>query len=319
MNTLTAVTETASNQITKISSDTSELVSQSVSPNTLTAYRTALKAFDQWLTANKRELSDSAIADYLTHLHSLDKSVSRINLVIASVNWSHKITNRPSPVGTLTSATMKGIRRAQANKPVKQAEAITWADTRTLYHRATESNSLQDLRASAIISLASNCLLRRSEIANIQVSDLTRESDSSGRLTIRKSKTDQFGEGTTLYIVKSAKIAPTMQILETWINRAGITEGALFRSITKSGKVSDKPLSARSIGAIIKSSGQSLGIKGASGHSLRVGSAQEIVERGGSLGELMQVGRWTSERMPAHYAKAQLAGRNVIARLQDGA
>ena len=157
-------------------------------------------------------------------------------------------------------------------------------------------------------------MLRRSELTDIQISDLTRDPDSSGRFTIHRSKTDQFGESSTLYVGAS-----TMNLIDIWINRAGIIDGALFRSLNKAGIASTKPLSAQSVGTIIKQSAQSIGIEGASGHSLRVGSAQELVRNGATLAELMQSGRWTSERMPAHYAKAELAGRGAIARLKHSA
>ncbi len=56
-----------------------------------------------------------------------------------------------------------------------------------------------------------------------------------------------------------------------------------------------------------------------SGHSLRVGYAQDLASAGAELTELMNAGRWQSPAMPAHYARGQLAGRGTVARLRYGA
>ena len=55
----------------------------------------------------------------------------------------------------------------------------------------------------------------------------------------------------------------------------------------------------------IKASANQIGIEGASGHSLRIGTAQELVQRGASLVELQNAGRWTDSQMPAHYTRKQ--------------
>ena len=55
-----------------------------------------------------------------------------------------------------------------------------------------------------------------------------------------------------------------------------------------------------------------------SGHSLRVGSAVELVRRNASDAELRVAGRWKDNRMPSHYAPAERAEQGAIARLKDG-
>ncbi len=52
-----------------------------------------------------------------------------------------------------------------------------------------------------------------------------------------------------------------------------------------------------------------------SGHSLRVGMAQDLVASGADLPAVMQAGRWKSPTMPARYAERLLAGRGAVARL----
>lgn len=73
---------------------------------------------------------------------------------------------------------------------------------------------------------------------------------------------------------------------------------------------------------VLKARAQPAGVEGRiSGHSARVGSAQDLAAAGAELTELMNAGRWQSPAMPAHYAQGQLAlaGRGAVARLRYGA
>ena len=54
---------------------------------------------------------------------------------------------------------------------------------------------------------------------------------------------------------------------------------------------------------------------GYSGHSPRVGMAQDLARDGCELPALMQAGRWQSSAMPARYVRGELAGRGAVARL----
>ena len=58
---------------------------------------------------------------------------------------------------------------------------------------------------------------------------------------------------------------------------------------------------------------------GFSGHSPRVGMAQDLAADGAALPELMQAGRWRSSAMPALYVRAQSAGRGAVAKYYAGA
>ena len=53
--------------------------------------------------------------------------------------------------------------------------------------------------------------------------------------------------------------------------------------------------------------------EGFSGHSPRIGMAQDLTAAGVGLPALMVAGRWKSERMPAYYSRAQSAGRGAVA------
>ena len=159
-------------------------------------------------------------------------------------------------------------------------------------------------------------MLRVSEVAAVQVADLEQAEDGSGGLTVRRSKTDQDGRGAVLYLG-----APTMQAVRKWQAAGNVADGPLFRRVWgRSATVGAEAISDRTARRILEARAAAAGVEGRiSGHSARVGSAQDLAAAGAELTELMNAGRWQSPAMPAHYASGQLAGRGAVARLRYGA
>ena len=78
-------------------------------------------------------------------------------------------------------------------------------------------------------------------------------------------------------------------------------------------------LSARQIGRRVKVVVRMAGLgEGCSGHSMRVGMAQDLSAAGAELSELITVGRWDSPTIPARYTDAQAAGRGAVDRYYQG-
>ena len=139
--------------------------------------------------------------------------------------------------------------------------------------------------------------------------------DGTARINIRRSKTDQRGQGAVQYLR-----AATARRLRRWIVAGGIGSGALVRAVDRWGRVSARGLGPDSVRAAIKRRAKEAGIEGrVSGHSLRIGSAQELAERGASLAELQKEGRWKDPSMPALYIRNQEASRGAVARLRRSA
>ena len=109
--------------------------------------------------------------------------------------------------------------------------------------------------------------------------------------------------------------ARTVEAVRQLQAHADYTTGPLFRRMLKGDHMSDDRLTVDGARLAIKASAKQIGIEGVSGHSLRIGTAQELVQRGASLVELQNVGRWTDSQMPAHYTRKQAAGKGAVARL----
>ena len=177
------------------------LAGAALAPATIRAYRAALAGLETWLSQRGRALSDASIADYLAARHEAGLAPSTIALTVAAVKAAAKLVGHPAPVGKQTARVLAGIRREGRSRGRGQVQGLRWAEADTVATFAANSGGkLTGLRDAAIVALASDCLLRVSEIVAVQITDLEAEADGSGRLTVHRSKTDQEGEGAELFV-----------------------------------------------------------------------------------------------------------------------
>ncbi len=304
------------------------LIRESVSGNTLKAYRRALGRLAAFMEIEPAEevnigwllekLDDVTLARYVARIKMEGKAPATAEMVIAAVRYAAKLRERESPVGRITADAMRGFRRKGAERGRGQARGVTWTQAERIAAMAgAEADSLSGIRDAALISVMSDAMLRISEAAVLLVSDVTEAADGSGRASVRRSKTDQEGRGTVLYLGR-----PTMARVRAWREAADVNDGALFRRVSRgnllTSRVGETPLSPASIRRILKTRAAAAGIEGVSGHSLRVGAAQSLALGGATLVDMQIAGRWQSPQMPAAYAREQLAGRNAVARIRYG-
>ena len=210
-----------------------------------------------------------------------------------------------------------GVRRAMAGlyrmfgRPPLQATPLTSDVAAAIRATATrprpfqtgrmESESTAERRGLvdiALVAVMRDALLRRPEAADLLWDDVERAPDGSGRLIVRRSKTDQAAEGRMLYLSPR-----TMADLD-----------AIRPVVPAHGHVSVFGLSGSQIGRRIARSCDAAGYPGAySGHGPRVGMAQDLAANGAELPALMEAGRWESPAMPARYTRSQAAARGAVA------
>ena len=294
---------------------TGELIEASVSANTRRSYLAVLVRYDEWLDnhpVHGAETTDAAIAEYLTQRYEEGKSPATCEQVVAALRFRAKLHGTDSPTGPVTARVLAGIRRKGRHRGRGQVRGVSLEMAEQVADLAARDGTVAGLRDAALILTGSEGMLRVSELAGLLAGDLDYAADGSGRLTIRSSKTDQEGTGRVLFLGPVA-----VQRVQEWVRAAGIDEGPLFRRLHRGERVGDAALSTASIRDIIKFRCARAGITGyISGHSLRVGAAQSLAEKGASLVELQNAGRWTSPAMPAHYTQSQQAARGAIARLR---
>ena len=216
---------------------------------------------------------------------------STIGRRLAAIRYAHKLAGFETPTNSeAVKATLRGIRRTIGSAPARKRPA-TADRVRTMAQQT--DGSLKGLRDRTILLLGFSGAFRRSELVGLDLLDL--EFSLAGLLvTIRKSKTDQEGEGATIPIIAGSAACPIAAV-RAWIKAAGITCGPLFRSIRKGGKIGRR-LSGRAVAEIVKkaATGAGLNAKDFSGHSLRAGFLTSAAASGASLFKMMDVSRHKS-------------------------
>ncbi len=208
----------------------------------------------------------------------------------------------------------RGLRREHLTARQRQAKGLTMDDIEVIIGKL-DLTAPRDIRDAALISVAFETMFRRSELIILRIEDLSQEADSSGRIFLASSKTDQEKAGFLQYLSPE-----TMSRIRAWLEVAKLTEGPIFRSVPRSNQI-DKyrtALSDRDIARIFKQRALQAGLAAEliSGHSTRVGAAQDLMAANFSGAEIMRQGRWKTERMVVRYSESLSAGRSAMARLK---
>ena len=292
-----------------------QLRDAALSPTTRKAYAGALRRYDDWLAG--RAPSDRLLAKYLDVLFHNGLAPASAALTVAAVRRAVRDLARARhdcaahPVGPVALERLARFRREASERGRGQAPPLLWEDADRMSECAETRGDARGIRDAALIGVASHALLRVAEVSRLQAADVSFQQDGSARLTIGRSKTDQHGQGAVLHVCPDAA-----KRLLRWIDTAGIESGPLFRPVVGRG-VEAARLGPDAVRAAIRRRAAQAGIAGrVSGHSLRVGAAQSLAERGVSLVELQVLGRWKSPAMPGRYVRGQEASRGAVARLR---
>lgn len=223
------------------------------------------------------------------------KSPATIRRHLASLAAWHRAAGVPTPTtAEPVRLAMKRAAKRTASRQ-KQAPGMRWEHVARML--ATLGDSLGDRRDAALLLVAYDSLARRSELVALDAGDLEPDADGSASILIRRSKTDQAGEGMT------RELAPdTLRRVRAWLDAAGITDGPLFRTV-RHGRAGGR-LPAGDVERIWRRLAERAGIAARfTGHSSRVGGAQDLAGDGFSVVEIQLAGGWKSPTMVARYAE----------------
>ena len=246
---------------------------------------------------------------YLVHLAETGLKAASIDQARWAINARHKLNGLPAPGDTeRVKVVVAGIRRTIGSRQV-QKSALTMDHLRSIEF----GDSLIDKRNKAVLLLGFAAGLRRSEISALRVEDLESHDDGY-RVHILNSKTDQERKGEFVDVVPSVSAhACPVQSVDAWRAAARIESGSLFPSIDRWGNLGSA-LSTVSIAKIVKSAAAACGLNAAEfgGHSLRVGCATYLLDRGVPLNIVAKQGRWKKHDTVLRY------DRNVTTRALRG-
>lgn len=295
-------------------------VLDSLAGETQRAYRSRLSKFAAWCQDQGRvamPASPSTVAAYLAALENDGMSAATISQVVAAIAKAHRLAGHDNPCA---SDEVKTARRA-ANRRIGVAPHQKAAATLPVLHtiiQGIEGATLKDKRDKALLLVGFAGAFRRSELAALRVSDLREDRAADGRVVVivnvRRSKTDQFGQGMEKAIFAAAgrdKTFCPVKALRAWVRAAGIAgDDPLFQSLIKGGKLSGSALTGHAVARIIQDRADAAGVElELSGHSLRRGFVTSAVEKGASERSIMVQTGHRSPMMVRRYIERH----NVIA------
>jgi site-specific recombinase XerD len=262
---------------------------------TRAAYASDWRDFAAWCAARGASPLPAhvgIVAAYLSDLADRGRKSSTIGRRAAAIGDRHKLAGHEPPTSQEgVRAVLRGIRRtigaARAGKAPATADVLS-----TMLRLCPPT--LSGSRDRALLALGFAGAFRRSELVALEVADLTEAPDGL-RVRIRRSKTDQEGEGAEIAIPRGYRLRP-VEAVQAWLAAAEISDGPLFRPVLKGGRVQPEPLSAFSAAQIVKRYAGRAGLAPAAyaGHSLRSGSLTSAAESGASILKMIEVSRYKS-------------------------
>jgi len=292
---------------------------QARAPATLRAYRADWQTFAAWCAA--RELASlpaasETVALYITEM-ARDRKVATITRHLASIAQAHRQQAYESPTrAAVVQNVLKGLRRAKGTAPT-QKDAAEIAVIRAMVEQLDDT--LQGVRDRAILLVGFAGAFRRSELAGLTLDDIQFTNDGLV-ITLRRSKTDQEGEGFAKGIPYGSTPATCpVRALRAWLETGDITTGSLFRAVWKGGqRLRPTPLNDRAIAEVIKRAAAAAGYDPTrfGGHSLRAGLVTTAAAAGVDERTIMeQTGHKTTTMVRRYMRRGSLFRNNAAAKV----
>ena len=276
------------------------------SASTIRAYRADFIDFITYCSLHNQTalpVDPLILADYIVMLANGGRTSASIRRAITGIATIHKLNrfDDPSKDPDVTLE-MRRMHR-KLGRASEQAQGIN-QDVLEQMLSATDADNM-GIRDRALLLVAYDTLCRRSELVSLQIQDVKitiKNSIESTTILLRKSKTDQDSTGKWLHVSQRAHLA-----LKEWIAKIGDQEGQIFRGIGKSQKISSH-LGGGQINRIFKRIARKAGLDESfvariSGHSMRVGHAQDLVVSGASFPIIMSMGRWSKTDTVMRYVE----------------
>jgi site-specific recombinase XerD len=296
----------------------------SKSNNTIRAYKSDFKDFSVFCAKNsiKSLPTDSKIvALYLTYLSSKGVKISTLKRRLVSLGVIHKLkghyldTKHPIIIENLMGIKRKIGSFQQGKKPilVNQLKSII----NVIDNEKTKK--IKKIRDKTLILIGFGGGFRRTELVSIDYNDVELVSEGV-KIAIRRSKTDQFGEGMVkgLPYFANQNYCPVIH-LKKWLELSNIKSGPIFRRFSKSFKLSKNRLTDQSVALLLKNYLKVAGIenKNYSGHSLRSGFATASAESGADERSIMAMtGHKTTQMVRRYIKEANLFKNNALNKIK---
>ncbi|MDB9956570.1 site-specific integrase [Candidatus Pelagibacter sp.] len=292
--------------------------------NTVRAYKSDFSDFSLFCVQNGLKslpTEPNIVSLYLTHLSTKEAKISTLKRRLVSIGVIHKLkghyldTKHPSIIENIMGIKRRKGSIQQSKKPI----LINYLKQIINVIDEQDKKEIKKLRDRTIILIGFSGGFRRNEIVSLDCDDLDFVPEGL-KINLRRSKTDQFGEGFTkaLPYFDSSVYCPVVS-LKKWLDVSKIASGALFRKFVKGSKLSEKRLTDQTVALLIKKYLTLAGInsKNYSGHSLRSGFATSAAESGAEERSIMAMTGHKSTEMVRRYIKeANLFKNNALNKIK---
>jgi integrase len=253
----------------------------------------------------------ATIRAFIEHEVTVGKKPATVRRYIATIGRAHIGAGLLNPCsGEAVRLALKKMGRETSARQA-QARALGWNEIKEFI--ASAGQGLRAERERALLCVAYETLARRGELVALELRDVEFWPNGTGQALIRRGKTDAVGQGRVAYLSRQ-----TVKWLKIWLEHAKINEGPVFRRLIGRDHIGEA-LHPGSIAPIFKRVAQWIGMPAryvgeVSGHSTRVGAAQDLAELDIDLAAITQAGGWKSTRMPLQYAEKINVVRSGMAR-----
>ena len=279
--------------------------------HTLRGYAADLRAFAAWCGKagwTSLPATSSSVAAFVD-AESLVVSPSTLRRRLCAIKFAHRYADLPDP--TASGGVQLALKRAARRKP-RRPRQVRGLNIDSLHAiLAACPDTLAGARAAAIISVGYDTLCRSCELAAMQVDQMRSNGPDNSSILIPRSKGDQAGDG------RIAWLSPrSVGLIATWQTISGIQTGPLFRALHLR-RVSDQGLDPCSVRRLVKRAARRADIEpeladNLSGHSMRVGAAQDMMVAGFDALAIMQAGGWRTPNVLLRYVeKASMQGVHI--------
>jgi site-specific recombinase XerD len=273
--------------------------------NTQLAYASDWRSYCRFAASRGAEplpCPPGMLCAYIAHCADRGLRASSIGRHVAAIVHHHHAAGYDSPASKpAVKEVMRGIRHTLGTAPRPKTPLTHELIARMI--TVCSDTKTGGIRDRALIALAFAAALRRSEVVALQVEDLTEVPDGY-RLLIRRSKTDQAGEGQEIAIPRGYHLRP-VEAVQMWLAHAEISTGYVFRQVNRGGNVQAAPLGDGGYCNMIKKRALQAGLDPVlfSGHSLRAGFLTSAAESGADVLKMSEVSRHKSLDVLRRYVR----------------
>ncbi len=311
---------------------TEKLIREAVPENTALAYRSRWRSFEAWCAASGRvalPATAQTVAAYLTYL-VIDRGLkaTSVDAHLTAVRAVHRGAGAVPPDGLAARKVVVAAAKREAARDgrygPRRALPVMAADLPAIV-ATCDTGTSAGLRDRAVLLLGFALLARRSELAALNLSDVTLVPGEGLEVTIRSSKTDQSARGIVrrVHFAANDAVCPVRAVLAwtAFLAAQGVTSGPLFTRVDRWGNLAsaaggryarsagtprgdggdgrDGRLRPQAIGTIVAAVCAAAGLAGSAGdrrftgHSLRRGGATSMLGAGAQPLNVSRHGRWS--------------------------